>query len=560
MKEKPNLLKRLMEYGNSDFYPFHMPGHKRQYRNHVLSEFPNPFSIDITEINGFDNLHHPEGILKDSMEWAAQIYGSDKTYYLVNGSSCGILSAISGSVNNRGTILMSRNCHKSAFHGVFLNQLNAKYIYPQLIPEMGLQGGILAEDVEGLLKKYPEIEAVLVVSPTYDGVVSDIKAIAQVVHRFGLPLIVDEAHGAHFSFGKDNGFPVSALDLGADIVIQSLHKTLPSLTQTALLHVRKGYIDIERLDRYIHMYQTSSPSYVMMASIENCIRYMEDDGIVKLKDFSERIANTRKCLEKMVNLKVLSERVIGCNGVFDIDISKIIISTRNTGWSGSQLDQVLRKEYHLEMEMCGSDYVTAITTLVDTEEGIDRLCAALMEIDGKIDRGIVIGNTCVINSTDEHSNADVTNSQDILSNACAIRRADVSKDADVIRSAEVTQSSEKLNNAGVIRNMKADEAGIKRKNDISDIINHDSHLNKESRYCISQAMDAKRTRVLIKDAVGKVSSEFVYLYPPGIPIAVPGEVLTDDDVEIILEYKRLGLPVQGMEDEAAEAIFVMIEK
>lgn len=240
MKERPNLLKRLKEYGDSDFYPFHMPGHKRQYRDPFLSEFPNPFSIDITEINGFDNLHHPEGILKDSMEWAAEIYGSDKTYYLVNGSSCGILSAISATVDSRGTILMSRNCHKSAFHGVFLNQLNAKYIYPQFISEMGLQGGILAEDVEGLLKKYPDIDAVLVVSPTYDGVVSDIKAIAQVVHRFGVPLIVDEAHGAHFSFGKNNGFPVSALDLGADIVIQSLHKTLPSLTQTALLHARKG--------------------------------------------------------------------------------------------------------------------------------------------------------------------------------------------------------------------------------------------------------------------------------------------------------------------------------
>lgn len=145
MNVTPNLLKKLMEYGESDFYPFHMPGHKRQYHGSFADNFPNPFSIDITEIDGFDNLHHPEGILKESMEWASRVYGSSRTYYLVNGSSSGILSAISGTVSRGGTILMSRNCHKSAFHGVFLNQLSAEYIYPQIIPEFGIQGGLLPE-------------------------------------------------------------------------------------------------------------------------------------------------------------------------------------------------------------------------------------------------------------------------------------------------------------------------------------------------------------------------------------------------------------------------------
>lgn len=499
MKERVNLINRLIDYGKSDFYPFHMPGHKRQYRSEGVNVFPNPFSIDITEIDGFDNLHRPEGILRDSLEWAAKVYGADKSYYLVNGSSCGILSAISAAVSNKGKILMSRNCHKSAFHGVFLKQLEAKYIYPQIIPDLGLQGGILAEDVEKLLKENPEIEAVLVVSPTYDGIVSDIEAIAEVVHRFHLPLIVDEAHGAHFAFGKVHEFPVSALKLGADVVIQSLHKTLPSLTQTAILHVRKGFIDMERLDRYIHMYQTSSPSYVFIASIENCISYMAGEGTKKLSDFSASLVNLRARLKGMKNLKLLSEKIIGQHGVYDIDKSKIVISTRYTGWSGSQLNDVLRKEYHLEMEMCGEDYVTAITTLEDTEEGLDRLCSALLRLDERAGAtagsgGIPMGEGRIVSGQDE---------------------------------------TERM------------LLGI--------------NIEEDCRYPIYEAMESKRQRVLIQKAAGRVSSEFVYVYPPGIPIVVPGEVLSEDLVELILKFKKLGLSVQGMDDEAAEEIFVLEE-
>ena len=237
MRQQDLLIHKLKEYAGSDMYPFHMPGHKRTGD----MGFPDPFTMDITEVDGFDNLHHPEGILKSSMDWAAQVYGADQTYYLVNGSSSGILSAVCGAVPRGGRILVSRNCHKSVYHGICLNQLKASYVYPQEIDGLGIQGGILPSDVDMMLKRYMDTQAVLIVSPTYDGVVSDIKGIAQVVHRAGLPLIVDEAHGAHFRYGEM--FPVSALDLGADVVIQSVHKTMPSLTQTALLHIRNNRPD-----------------------------------------------------------------------------------------------------------------------------------------------------------------------------------------------------------------------------------------------------------------------------------------------------------------------------
>lgn len=484
-----NLLERLKEYGKSDFYPFHMPGHKRQWEESFCEKFTNPFSVDITEIDGFDNLHHPQGILKESMEWAADVYKSDRTYYLVNGSSCGILSAISGTVSRGGTILMSRNCHKSAFHGVFLNNLKTEYIYPQLIGEFGLQGGILPEDMEWMLKNHPDVEAVLVVSPTYDGIVSDVGKLADIVHKFGLPLIVDEAHGAHFSFGKGQGFPVSAIELGADVVIQSLHKTLPSLTQTAVMHVKEGYVDMDRLDRYVHMYQTSSPSYVLLASIDNCIGYMAENGLKCMNEFYERIMELRDELKDISCLKILDKQVKGQSGVYAVDLSKLIISTRESKYSGAELDHLLREDYHLEMEMCGTDYVTAILTMADTREGFKRLSQALLEIDitaGK-GSGICYGG----------------------------------------------------------RNLAAEYDNFK--------------VRPECRTTIGKSMDSRRRRVLLNDAVDLVSAEFVYIYPPGIPIIAPGEVLKKELIELIAAYKDMKLPVQGLEDEKIEHIYVMDE-
>ena len=390
MRQEELLINRLAAYARSDMYPFHMPGHKRRtgpedsFMNSCVDSFTNPFAVDITEIEGFDNLHHPEGILKDSMKWAADVYGADQTYYLINGSTGGILAAVCGSVPRGGRILVSRNCHKSVYHGICLNQLKTSYVYPQEIDGLGIQGGITAEDVDRMLNRYMDTQAVLIVCPTYDGIVSDIEAIARIVHRAGLPLIVDEAHGAHFRY--DAMFPVSALDLGADVVIQSVHKTLPSLTQTALLHIKCNrpdggcYADRERIDRYIHMVQSSSPSYVLMASIENSIYQMEQTDMAP---YGKQLHKLRRRLGQMRHLRLADTGLIGQAGIRDLDISKIVVSTRGTclypaedgltGFTGAQLDDILRREYHLEMEMCGADYVTAITTVMDSGEGLERL-------------------------------------------------------------------------------------------------------------------------------------------------------------------------------------------
>ena len=502
MRQEELLINRLAAYARSDMYPFHMPGHKRRtgpeesFMNSCTDSFTNPFAVDITEIEGFDNLHHPEGILKDSMKWAADVYGADQTYYLINGSTGGILAAVCGSVPRGGRILVSRNCHKSVYHGICLNQLKTSYVYPQEIEGLGIQGGITAEDVERMLNRYMDTQAVLIVCPTYDGIVSDIEAIARIVHRAGLPLIVDEAHGAHFRY--DAMFPVSALDLGADVVIQSVHKTLPSLTQTALLHIKCNrpdggcYADRERIDRYIHMVQSSSPSYVLMASIENSIYQMEQTDMAP---YGKQLHKLRRRLGQMRHLRLADTGLIGQAGIRDLDISKIVVSTRGTclypaedgltGFTGAQLDDILRREYHLEMEMCGADYVTAITTVMDSGEGLERLGDALTRIDSQL--------------TDAGYKPDG-----------------------------------RSGNQKSVYSMRCDTA-----------------------MSMGEAMEEKMASVGLEDSAGCISGEFVYIYPPGIPIVAPGEWISRPILEVILEYRDKGLPVQGPADQSLRTIRVV---
>lgn len=506
-KEKqPGLLERLTEYAGSDAYPFHMPGHKRrEIPDGIPGGFPDPYGIDITEIDGFDNLHHAEGILKDAMETVAAIYGADRSWYLVNGSTCGILSAVFAATENGGKILTARNCHKAVYHAICLNRLEAEYLYPEEITEFRINGGIRAEDVRKALEKdamrcagnsgdvrgkITKIQAVLITSPTYEGVVSDIRAIADAAHEYGIPLIVDEAHGAHLEYADQcHSFPKSALEYGADIVIQSLHKTLPCFTQTAILHVKGKLVDQDRISRYLSMFQTSSPSYLFMAGMERCIRYMDGDGRNEMIRYEKRLERFMERMEGLQVLEVLDREICGkYRTVAGWDPSKIVVSTmRAEDFHGEELAETLRRKYHLEMEMTAPEYVIAMTSLMDTEEGFERLGTALLEIDGVLRRRMESG--------------------------------------------------------------RKEKAASETPEGLESKLSHPVR-----RMLICEAMNADTERTALQDTVGKVSAEFVYLYPPGIPIIAPGEVFTDAIVEKIMAYKAAGLLVQGPADPDADVI------
>ena len=478
---KTDLLEQLEQYGSSDYYPLHMPGHKRH-----ISHFGDPFAIDITEIDGFDNLHHAQGILLEAQKRAAQLYGAEESFYLVNGSTCGILAAVSAATQRGDVVLMARNCHKAVYHAVFLNGLHAEYLYPEADMERGINGSILPEQVRRALEgqETQRISAVVITSPTYDGVVSDIRRIAAEVHRAGAVLIVDEAHGAHFPMHEY--FPETSLACGADLVINSLHKTMPALTQSALLHVQGSRINRERLRQYLGIYQTSSPSYVLMAAMDRCVRLMQDRGEELFAVFTERLEKMRLELGKMKRLYLVTGKESELSA-FDYDRSKVLISTERCVYSGRELAEILRDEYHLEVEMDAPEYVTAIMTVSDTQEGFDRLTRALLEVDREL--------------------------------------------------TETPKTMRKIKPQGRCR--------IKTFGSLP--------KNKEVM-TIEAAANSEAHTVWLRESAGCISAEFVYLYPPGIPLLVPGEQITQELLEEFSYYRKCGFELQGLADYAGEKI------
>ncbi len=452
------LYNRLERYGDSDFYGMHMPGHKR---NRGLIRNRIPYELDITEIDGFDDLHHAEGILKEAEARAARLYKADRTHFLVNGSTVGILSAILGSTKKGDKILVARNCHKSVYHGIYLNELEPVYIYPAY-EKSGINGEISPDEVEKILERERGIRAVMIVSPTYDGVVSDVREIARIVHRYGIPLIVDEAHGAHFGFHPY--FPENANTKGADVVIHSVHKTLPALTQTALIHLNGTIADRKKIERYLHMLQSSSPSYLLMASIDVCMEFLEKRGQQEFETYVQELEKVRQRLEKLKMLKLIRTK--------QYDRSKLAISVKESQISSRELSQILREKYHLEMEMTAGDYILAMTSVGDTKEGLERFAAALEAIDAGL------------------------------------------KGADM--------------QAKSIGSLPRTELCLKS----SEIIDREDGVS-----------------VAWKESSGFISMEYAYLYPPGIPLIVPGEKMTEEVISCLEEYQKRGFSIEGLKEE-----------
>lgn len=362
------LFEKLSAYGASDYYPYHMPGHKRRLKTDTMRELAQ---IDITEIDGFDNLHDAQDILKRIQEEAAAAYGAEESFFLVNGSTAGILSAISTAVSPGGKILMVRGAHKSAYHAAYLRDLQIAYLWPGVHPLFGCNLPATAKEVEEALQQTPDVQAVFIVSPTYEGLAADVKSIAEAAHKRNIPLIVDEAHGAHLGF--DGRWPESSVKQEADLVIQSLHKTLPAPTQTAILHVNGKLVDRCRLRRFLGIYQTSSPSYIFMAAMEDAIATTSANREKLFGDFWVYWKGMTESLSACRNLIFLKEE--------NSDPGKLAVMDKTGFLDGEQLYEMLLHKYHLQPEMAAGRYVLAMFTVGDTKEGYERLTKALLEID-----------------------------------------------------------------------------------------------------------------------------------------------------------------------------------
>lgn len=365
------ILKKLKELQDKGAYPMHMPGHKR-----VKESIPfDPREVDFTEIDGLDNLHHPEGIIKRAQEQMAELTGADATFMLVNGGSSGIMAAILATVGPGDEILVASNCHKSVYNALIMSGAKPIYISPQTNAE-GLAGGIYISDIFRAFKNH-NIKAVIITSPTYEGFTCDVEVIADIVHKHNAVLIVDECHGAHFCFS--NVFPKTAIKQHADISINSWHKTLPALNQAAIINIRTKRVSAEKVANAVSMVQTTSPSYPIMASMDWTRDHLTRDKNI-IKTYIENLVKLRHELAHCHSLKLISDSIKGEASIADIDIGKLTIMVR-CKLTGFDVAKILLEKYNIQVEYAGLHHIIAMTSPCDTEKAFKKFMKAIKDID-----------------------------------------------------------------------------------------------------------------------------------------------------------------------------------
>lgn len=375
------LFNALMEYVNRDTIPFHVPGHKKgegadsEFKNFIG---PNPFKIDVTVFKLVDSLHHPTGAIKKAQELAADAYGSDAAFFSIHGTSGAIQAMIMSVVSDGDKIIIPRNVHKSVTAGIILSGAIPVYMQPELDKKIGIAHGVTPETVENTIKANPDAKAVLIINPTYYGVSTDIKKIAEIVHKADILLIVDEAHGPHLGFNKK--LPLSAIKAGADICCQSTHKIIGALTQCSLIHVNSKRISVPKVQAMLSLLQTTSPSYILMASLDCARRQIAIHG-KELLDTTIKMSNyARKEINKIPGFYCFGKEVLGKPGAFAMDPTKMTITCRELGITGYDLDMILSNKYHIQVELSDIYNVLAVGSFGDTMPNINALINALKEI------------------------------------------------------------------------------------------------------------------------------------------------------------------------------------
>ncbi len=447
MKEKETLAYQLRAYTRSICLPMHMPGHKRKMPAKIKELLNDLVDLDVTELEDTDDLHHPRGILRDALAYASKVYGTQKSYFLVNGSTCGVHTAIRTAVGRGEELIIAGNAHFSAHQAIELNGIQPVWVEVKKHKKYGMYMGVEATAVEEALQKHPRAKAVYITSPTYEGIVSDVRSIANLCHRRNVILIVDEAHGAHLPFMQKKS---TALSLGADFVIQSLHKSLPCFTQTALLHLCSERADVQKTERNLRIFESSSPSYILLAAMDACIRYCkEEEG--EFLAYRSHLRTYREGKYELFAIFSLSEEEKREYGVYALDESKIVITIPDGALDGAFLAEILRRDYGVETEMSAEHYVLALSSVCDGEEQFAHLEKSLRDIESRW------------------------------------RTEDFPAEKKVLHQEEQKGKKEKL-----------------------------------------------------KQYIGKPYPEYIYVYPPGIPLLRPGEVLRQEVFEELCVYVEKG--------------------
>ncbi|KHO61501.1 ornithine decarboxylase [Thermoanaerobacter sp. YS13] len=372
------LYEALMNYVKNQIIPFHMPGHKQG------STFPGEYlvnlaKIDLTEVPGLDNLHNPEGPILEAQKFAAKAFGARESFFLVNGTTSGIYAAMYAALNPDDKVLIMRNSHKSVYNGLVLTGAVPVYINPEIDYEDGIPMGVDINKLEEYLKKDESIKAVVMTYPNYYGFCSDITGISDIVHKYNKILIVDEAHGAHFPFS--NNLPLSSIQAGADIVVQSVHKTLSSFTQSSILHLNSDRIDMDRLKYSLSLFQSTSPSYLLMSSLDLARDYMEKEGKKRLEKAIILADYARHEINTLGEIRCLGEEIVGSFGIVDFDRTKLTVSVKNLCITGPEAERFLRENFNIQVEMADTFNMLAMVTLADDKEKVDLLIKGIKGLE-----------------------------------------------------------------------------------------------------------------------------------------------------------------------------------
>lgn len=392
-QNKTPLLDAIGEFIHTKPAYFRIPGHRLQkgissrWTDKVGEEI---FAYDVTETPYTDDLHQAEGAIREAQQLLGELYHTDRSFFLVNGSTCGNEAMILAGALEGQEIMIARNAHKSAMMGLIMSGARPVYVSPKVLGEWGIQGGITPEDVERCFKEHPGCRALFMVSPSYYGITSDLKAIARVCHEHGAMLLVDEAHGGHVYFHE--ALPQGAIEQGADMCVQSMHKVTGALTQSSVLHVHSSLVDMDRVTSALHIVQSTSPNYLLMTSLD-CARYeLAMHGREMMQQALELAAYAREQINRIAGFACMGTEVVGQAGIAGLDTTRLVITAKKLGLTGFDLEECLFREYAVNMELADYENVLAIVTYANTREEIDRLISACRSISQKL-----LSDTYVIN-------------------------------------------------------------------------------------------------------------------------------------------------------------------
>lgn len=467
-QRKAPLYEALEKFRKKRIVPFDVPGHKRGRGNPELVDLLGEkcVGLDVNSMKPLDDLCHPSSVIHDAEALAAEAFGAANAFFMVGGTTSAVQSMILSVCKEGEKIIMPRNVHKSAINALILNGAIPVYVNPEVDKNLGISLGMEPKKLLQIVEENPDAKAVLVNNPTYYGICSDMRSIVEIAHSHGMKVLADEAHGTHFSFNEN--LPVSAMAAGADMSAVSMHKSGGSLTQSSLLLLNKG-INADHVRQIINLTQTTSASYLLMSSLDISRRNLALNGEKSFEKVMNMASYAREEINGIGDYYAYGKELINGTSVYDFDVTKLAVYTRDLGLAGIEVYDILRDEYDIQIEFGDISNILAYISIGDRLQDIERLVGALYDLK---------------------------------------------------------------------RLYKRDKAGMLCA----------EYVAPKVAVPPRKAFYSDKASLPLREAVGKICTEFVMCYPPGIPILAPGELITNDIIEYIEYAKAKGCSMQGTED------------